>query len=415
MPAPLSKSPVASPPDANNKASQPILKERVAPGIFSRRIIRSDDIAPPAWWQHWLAGCLFTAALVLVVTATAVQFDKLLEPHFFAGVTMMVIVFLIALLWGAWPAVFATIFSTVALDYAIVEPISKLTFWSDLPDFLPFIVASLVISLLTAQRERARRRARTAERLANERSEALEEADKIKDQFLSLASHELKTPISAIKGYAQLAERRLGQVADRSPALTGTQEVLGKINQQADRLTGLVNDLLDVSRIQAGRLEFRLEPCDLAALCHQAVEEQQLASGRSISFVAPGEAITMSADSDRIGQVLNNLLTNALKYSDENRPVHMRLSRQGKQALVQIEDEGVGIPKDELPFIFDRFFRARTARSGPQRGLGLGLAICKEIIERHHGRIWATSEEGKGSTFTIELPLEGTPLVEQYV
>jgi two-component system sensor histidine kinase VicK len=149
-------------------------------------------------------------------------------------------------------------------------------------------------------------------------------------------------------------------------------------------------------------------------LCHQAVEEQQLASGRAISFVAPGEAITMNADSERIGQVLNNLLTNALKYSDEERPVCMQLSRQGKQALVQVEDKGVGIPKDELPLIFDRFFRARTARNGPQRGLGLGLAICKEIIERHHGRIWVTSEEGKGSTFTIELPLEGTALVEHH-
>ncbi|HEU5199053.1 MAG TPA: ATP-binding protein, partial [Ktedonobacterales bacterium] len=364
---------------------------------------------------HWLAGYLLTAVLVVVVTATAVQFDNLLEPHFFAGVTMMVIVFLIAILWGAGPAVFATIFSTVALDYAIVEPITKLTFWSDLPDFLPFIVASLVISLLTAQRERARRRARTAERLANERADALEAADKLKDQFLSLASHELKTPIAAIKGYAQLAERRLGQITEVSPALTGTQEVLGKINQQTDRISSLVNDLLDVSRIQAGKLDFRMEPCDLAVLCRQAIEEQQLASGRPISFVASGEPVPITADSERIGQVLNNLLTNALKYSDENRPVRVLLSHQEKRALIQVQDEGVGIPGDELFLIFDRFFRARTARNGPQRGLGLGLAICKEIVERHNGHIWATSEEGKGSTFTIELLAEGPPLMEQHV
>src|SRR5579885_424271 len=417
MSAPIPKPPVASPPEERNGNGVPprAEKARLTPGILSRRIIRSDDIAPPAWWQHWLAGYLFTAVLVVVVTITAVQFDNLLEPHFFAGVTMMVTVFLIAILWGAGPAVFATIFSTVALDYAVVEPSSKLTFWSDLPDFLPFIVASLVVSLLTAQRERARRRARTAERLANERAEALEAADKLKDQFLSLASHELKTPIAAIKGYAQLAERRLGQITEGSPAVTGTQEVLGKINQQADRISSLVNDLLDVSRIQAGKLDFRMEPCDLAVLCRQAIEEQQLASGRSISFVAPGEPVPIIADSERIGQVLNNLLTNALKYSDENSPVRMLLSRQEKQALVQVQDEGVGIPSDELAFIFDRFFRARTARNGPQRGLGLGLAICKEIIERHHGHIWATSEEGKGSTFTIELPVEGTPLMEQHV
>ncbi len=408
------KSSVAPPP-AEPAGSQPPIQKRhdLAPGILSRRIIRSDNIAPPAWWQHWVSGYLFTILLIAVCTVAAVQLRSVLELHLVAGSAMIVIVFLVATLWGAGPAVFATIVSTLALDYYIVEPVNKLTLFSDLGSFLPFIVASLIVSVLAAQRERARRRARTAERLANERAKALEQADRLKDQFLSLASHELKTPIAAIKGYAQLAERRLGQVENSSPALTRTQEVLGRINQQADRLTGLVNDLLDVSRIQAGKLELRLESCDLAALTRQAVEEQQLASGRAITLIRPEAPLLLTADSERLGQVLNNLLTNALKYSADDRPVRVLLSRRDDHALVQVQDEGVGIPKEELPLIFDRFFRARTARNGPQRGLGLGLAICKEIVERHHGHIWATSEEGKGSNFTVELPLEATS-VEQH-
>jgi signal transduction histidine kinase len=401
-----------------DKESRPVEpRHQLAPGILSRRILRQDDLAPLAWWQRREMGYLFTILIVAAITLLAGNFWRLLEPepHFFAGAIMILMVFIIALVWGAGPAVFATLLSTVALDYYIVSPVSQLGSLRDLIDFLPFIAASLIVSLLASQRERARMRARTAERLANERAKELEEAGKLKDQFLSLASHELKTPIAAIKGYAQLAERRLAKVPDTAPGVSGTQEVLTKITQQADKLTGLVNDLLDVSRIQAGRLDLHLETCDLTALCRREAEEQELTSGRKIDLSLPDEPIWISADRERMGQVLSNLLTNACKYSAAERPVRLMLTCQGGKALVSVADEGVGIPKDELPLIFDRFFRARTARDGSQRGLGLGLAICKEIVERHQGRIWATSEEGVGSQFTVELPLARQPQVESAV
>ncbi len=360
-------------------------------------------------------GYLLTIVLVAVVTFLALQFWQLLqpEPHFFAGAIMLLLVFLIALIWGAGPGISATLLSTVALDFFLVSPVSQQDRLSDLEDFVPFIIASLVMSLLASQRERARMRARTAERLATERAQALEEAGKVKDQFLSLASHELKTPVAAIKGYAQLAERRLKKIPGTSPGVAATQEVLVKINQQTDKLTGLINDLLDVSRIQAGRLELRLELCDLTTLCRQAAEEQELTSGRSIDVCLPDEPMIITADAERLGQVLSNLLTNAVKYSAADRPVRLSLTRQAKQAMVTVEDKGVGIPKDELPLIFDQFFRARTAREGSQRGLGLGLAICKEIVERHQGCIWATSEEGVGSQFHVMLPLDREPQAER--
>src|SRR6185437_5941554 len=250
--------------------------------------------------------------------------------------------------------------STMALEYFIVSPVSQQDRLSDLEDFIPFIAASLIVSVLTSQREKARRRARTAERLATERAIALEEAGKLKDQFLSLASHELKTPISAIKGYAQLAERRLGKVSTASPDFASTQEMLHKINHQTDKLTGLINDLLDVSRIQAGRLDLRLEQCDLAALCRQTAEEQEMTSGRRIEVCLKTAPVFVWADAERLAQVLSNLLTNAVKYSNADRPVRLELTNREDKALLTVEDKGVGIPQDELPLIFDRFFRAST-------------------------------------------------------
>src|SRR5215472_9123764 len=156
MSAPFPKPPVAAPP-AESADEQRFFERRrsLAPGILSRRIIRLDDIAPPAWWQHWLAGYLFTILLVIACTAIATRFQTRLEPHVFAGITMMLIVFLVAIFWGAAPAVFATVLGTLALDTYVVEPVSKQGTLRDLEALLPFIVASLIVSLLTAQRERA--------------------------------------------------------------------------------------------------------------------------------------------------------------------------------------------------------------------------------------------------------------------
>lgn len=418
MSAPLPRPTIPSPPDAPVE-ERPLEREqrKLAPGILSRRLLRQDDLSPVSWWQRWWMGYLLTILFIALTSLVGGQFLSFvnLEPHFFAGALMILLVFIIALVWGAGPAIFATILSTLVLDYSLVSRVSTLGIINDLIDFLPFVAAGLIVSVLASQRERARLRARTAERLSTERARELEEAGKMKDQFLSLASHELKTPISAIKGYAQLAERRLGKAPINSPEVASVQEVLTRINQQTDKLTILINDLLDVSRIQAGKLELRLEMCNLAALCRQAAEEQELTSGRHIDTALPAEPIFISADAERLSQVLSNLLTNALKYSAIDSPVCLMLSRAKKEALITVKDEGVGIPQDELPFIFDRFFRASTARNGSQRGLGLGLAICKEIVERHHGRIWATSEEGKGSQFMVALPLEEQPSTERTV
>ncbi len=394
------------PPSQQASLSATSTESGLRSGILSRRIIQESEFTHPTWWQRQITGYILAIPLVAAGTTGAVSFES------FPSATMIIAVFITALFWGAGPALFATAIGTLMLDYYLVETKHELNFtWDSLQQLLPIIIACLLVSLLTAQRERARRRARAAEQVAKRQAEELEVANKLKDQFLSLASHELKTPISAIKGYAQLAQRRLNKVPDASQATSTAQESLGKIAEQSNRLTALVNDLLDVSRIQAGKLELRLEECDLTLLCQQAVEEQHTSTERIIDLAVPAEPVCLKADSERLGQVLNNLISNALKYSDPKTSIQVHLTTQNGWAQVQIQDHGVGIPSDELPMIFDRFFRARTARQGNQRGLGLGLVICKEIVERHHGHIWAMSEEGQGSTFVFELPLakESTP------
>jgi signal transduction histidine kinase len=393
-------------PDQRQGAFLPSTGLRLRSGFFSRRLIQESEFTQRAWWQKQFTGYLLAIPLVAAGTIGSVQFEK------FPSATMIISVFVIALFWGVGPALFGTALGTFMLDYYLAKPTHELNLtWYSVEQLLPITIACLLVSLITSQRERARRRARTAEEVAKRQAEELVAANKLKDQFLSLASHELKTPIAAIKGYAQLAQRRLRKLSDASPATSAAQESLNKITEQSNRLTALVNDLLDVSRIQAGKLELRLDDCDLSALCQQAVEEQQTTTERTIDLTVPAEPVVLQADCERLGQVLNNLIGNALKYSDRQTRVQVALTCQNGRARVRVQDQGVGIPHDELALVFERFFRARTAREGNQRGLGLGLTICKEIIERHQGCIWAESEEGKGSIFMFELPLakEMTP------
>ena len=222
-----------------------------------------------------------------------------------------------------------------------------------------------------------------------------------KDEFLGIASHELKTPLTSLKGLTQLTRRRL----ERSGAPEA--QYLARMEYAIRRMETLVNDLLDISRIESGKLALRLEPCDLVALCRQVVEEQIAATDRHIIFDAPEGPIEVGVDIDRISQVLTNLLSNALKYSPLESPVSLTIAHNNGNVGFAVSDQGTGIPKDELPQIFDRFYRVPgvEVQSGSGVGLGLGLYITKEIVERHGGSIWVESERGKGSTFQVSLPV----------
>ncbi|MBI4497998.1 MAG: PAS domain S-box protein [Chloroflexi bacterium] len=229
--------------------------------------------------------------------------------------------------------------------------------------------------------------------------------EQLKDEFLSLAAHELKTPLTAVKGTSQLLLR---QVARGMSAL-GEQEarLLRTIGERTDYMVGLVSELLDLSRIATGRLELRPERMDLAALLRQVVDQQQeLHPDHPFSLEGAEQPVWGTWDRGRLEQVLTNLLDNAAKYSPEERPVTVRLRASADQAHVAVQDRGIGIPAGDLPQLFVRHYRASNV--GPAiSGLGLGLYLSGQIVERHGGHIWAESVEGQGSTFHVELPLNG--------
>jgi PAS domain S-box-containing protein len=229
----------------------------------------------------------------------------------------------------------------------------------------------------------------------------MKQIDQMKDDFVSIAAHELRTPLTAIKGYAELLERRLSMQQGRE----SDQRSLGVIRKQTERLASLINEMLDVSRIEGGRLQLNAEPFDLSALIGEVVNNMRVSSEAHLLSLAAVPGIEVNGDAARIEQVLLNLITNAITYSPEGGEVAVRVWAEKGAALVSVRDRGVGIASDELPQLFDRFYRAPRAGVMRSGGMGLGLYICQEIVARHGGTIRAESVEGAGSTFTFSLPL----------
>lgn len=261
------------------------------------------------------------------------------------------------------------------------------------------------------------------ERLLRERAEAqaqvlaLETTNEQMNAFVGIAGHELRTPLTSAKVSIQLAERFLQRLraSDATPhevthELERLTDLFQRAERQMQRQERLVRDLLDLSRIQEGQLELHMAPCDLVDLSRDAVEEQRLMfPGRTITLSLPdgGEHIPVYADADRIGQVLTNYLTNALKYSPEEEPVAVSLATQHGLARVCVRDHGPGLPAAELAHVWERFHRAPGVEvlSGSGVGLGLGLYISRKMIERQGGQVGAESAPGHGSTFSFALPL----------
>lgn len=222
-----------------------------------------------------------------------------------------------------------------------------------------------------------------------------------KDQFIGIASHELKTPVTSIKGYTQLLERRFRNAGDERAS-----EMLGKLDVQVDKLTGLIEDLLDATKIESGNLLFQPSLFDLNALIGEVVEEIQRTAPRHTIVQDLAPVVALAADRDRIGQVLTNLLTNAIKYSPQADRVVVRTERRDGSVVTSVQDFGIGIPAVLQPHVFERFYRVAGETRATYPGLGLGLYIAAEFVRRHGGDIWVESEEGTGTTMTFSLPLE---------
>lgn len=239
-----------------------------------------------------------------------------------------------------------------------------------------------------------------------EANEKLKELDDLKTDFISIASHQLRTPLTAIKGYtSMIMEGSYGEVSER---VRGT---IGKVFQSAQRLIYIVNDLLDISRIEQGRFTIALEPIKVANVLKDVVEElQQNAKTKNLSLelaVAPENMeVTASADFNKIRQVFLNVIDNAIKYTNEGY-VRVSVEPQTDKVLVSVKDSGLGISQETMKNLFQKFSRAKGVTKLHTDGSGLGLFIVKKIMEAHGGNVWAESEgEGKGSQFYVSIPLQ---------
>lgn len=226
------------------------------------------------------------------------------------------------------------------------------------------------------------------------------EVDEQKNAFIGVASHELKTPITTLSAYAQVLQARLVKQNDKKNIY-----LIDNVLNQTKRLTALISDLLNVSMIESGKLELHKMPFDLNHLVQKVIKDFAYTTQTHVFEKKGTITSAVFADTHRIEEVLNNLLTNAIKYSPEGKKVIIYLSQEKNYAQIGIQDFGIGIKKEDQTKIFEQFFRTEEKAAMHISGFGLGLAIVKQIIERHNGRIWVESSPGKGSTFYFTLPL----------
>jgi signal transduction histidine kinase len=270
-----------------------------------------------------------------------------------------------------------------------------------------YLIKPSDVDELRATIGRALERRRLRQRLVE-----LEQLDKLKTQFLSMASHELRTPLTAVSGFMQIARRRMSRMGAATDIpdpwreeARKADETLDMANRQSKKLARLIDELLDVSRLQQGRVEMRLAQIELAEVVREVGERMRLLSqGHEIETKVEGTA-PIVADRDRIEQVLENLVGNAIKYSPEAGRIEMSLRVNGANAIISVRDHGIGIAPGEVEKIFGLFYRSPDPRADHVGGLGLGLYISREIVSRHHGRLWAERNPDAGTTFHVTLPL----------
>lgn len=272
------------------------------------------------------------------------------------------------------------------------------------------IVGALSLGVVRGTRQYTEADVPLMEALAEHAAAALINAQRYKDaqeglrareQFLSIAAHELKNPLTTLLGSIEHLQRRIGRMEQ---AQERDHQIVQRVREQTLRLTQMVDSLLDIARVDNGRFNLVCAPIDLAALTRRLVSEMRPTSRQhTLAVEVLIDPLIVYGDAVRLEQVLQNLLSNALKYSPNGGPIDVQLARCDDMAMVVVADQGIGIPQSALPHLFQRFFRAPNAED--LDGIGLGLSVVKEIVTLHGGTVAVASEEGRGSTFTIALPL----------
>jgi signal transduction histidine kinase len=230
----------------------------------------------------------------------------------------------------------------------------------------------------------------------------LEELSEIKNEFVSIVSHELRTPLTSIMGFAQTLRGDVGTVDEQERA-----EFLGIIEQESNRLLVMINDLLDVTRMEAGRpLPLNPAEIDIKQLSEHVVRFQSvMTSAHRFLFEFPDDGLSVVADRDKVEQILTNLVSNAIKYSPKGGDVVVGAGIEDGQCVIYVRDRGVGMTQEQVGQLFGRYQRIERDAIKGIRGTGLGLYLVRALVEAHSGRIWVESEPGEGSTFFFSLPV----------
>ena len=351
-----------------------------------------------SWWRSALMG-YFLALLMAFCAFLFPLTGKVLGPKgYLIEAPFVVVTLLVGWFWGLAPALLVLVLEVLALDYWIIPPEKTIGFflWPELVFFTPFVfIQLLVLGLVTVQK-------RYRQELL-ERNAQLQEANEVRDRFLSLASHELKTPLTTIKGQTQLALRYLAR--QPLPAQWASLPArLAKIDEQTHRLQRLVDDLLHFSSLRSGKLPFYLTSCDFCQICLRVVEDQAAFTNRRGDLKTPPHPVLLRADDERLGPVVTNVVLNALHYSSEASTIEVQVSQEEASALLEVHNDGPGISPEHREHLFEPFYRTPEAYISLAQGWGLGLAISKEIVKQHGGRIWVEAKEEE-TTFKVALPL----------
>ena len=376
-------------------------------------------IVLPSWlcstWFGYIAGILLAGASVYGDKL----YDYISSMSIFDAAPFGIASVLVALVWGLRPALFAITLGLIAIVIFIAPVMVTRSIARDITILAPFALMQILAVFVAMRFEAAKRRIQAAQQMAqgyaqelevaNQRlvqvNEQLERANYLKDYVIVRSSHELRTPMTTILGRTQLALYRLNRSGETPENWLALRQYLEIIEIHAQRLAALINDLFDLSSIRLGQLSLQKTQCDLASLCREVIKDEQASSGRSIELELPAEPVLLQADGKRLTQVLVNLVDNAVKYSAENTPIHVRARREDSHGILEVHNEGTALTQAQLEHIFEPFYRTLDAEASPVKGWGLGLAIAREIVEQHGGQIWAESPEAKGITFFVKLPV----------
>jgi signal transduction histidine kinase len=321
----------------------------------------------------------------------------------YRGALSFLVIVLVALRWGGGPSLLSTLVGAALLHYFLLPPQGAGSLGaSQIVATLVFLSVGLSISVLTSRTERARRLAQAATAREHALREKAEAAVQMRDEVLTVATHDMRTAVTPALGHAQLVQYGLSR--GRAPDDTRLAAQMQAISGALMRLNAMIDEMSDVARLQVGQaLDLQLEHLDVGALVRAVAAEYSGEAGTPrVDVHAPAQPVLVCGDRARLERVLHNLIGNAVKYSPQGTPIDVAVQSQEQRVVITVRDQGVGIPAEDLPRIFTRFFRASTSRG--VKGTGIGLAGSKAIVEQHHGHITVQSAVGQGTTVTVCLP-----------